>query len=116
MLHRRDLEAELWVKSRELKLTQDQLTVEREKTSLLTLRVEILKEDLAKLLKHTQELASQPVPTRSKTPLYMSESEEDIRFMKETQQISMAEAEELLRALEFDNEIVLDYDEDQSTI
>lgn len=65
---------------------------------------------------HIQELASRPVPTRSNTPLYMSESEEDIRFMKETEQISLLEAEQLLRELEFDNETILIDDEDLSLI
>jgi len=56
---------------------------------------------------HIQELASQPVPSRSSTPLYMSESEEDIRFLKDTQQISISEAEDMLRQLQFDNETII---------
>lgn len=83
------------------------LEIERAKTELLALRVEVLKEDLERLKVHTQELASQPVPTRSSTPLFMSESEEDIRFMKDTEQISILEAEDLLRQLQFDNETIL---------
>jgi hypothetical protein len=37
----------------------------------------------------------------------MSESEEDIRFMRDTEQISIAEAEDMLRQLQFDNQTIL---------
>lgn len=63
-----------------------------------------------------QQLSSRPVPERSSTPLYMSESEEDIRFMKETDIIGITEAEQLLRELQFDNETILVDDGDLSLI
>lgn len=92
------------------------LEIERAKTELLELRIDVLKEDIDRLKAHTQELAARPIPERSTTPLYMSESEEDIRFMKETQQISIAEAEDMLRQLQFDNETILIDDGDLSLI
>lgn len=42
-------------------------------------------------------------PTFRSQPLYMSEDEEDIKFLRDTEQISVAEAEDMLRQLEFDN-------------
>lgn len=107
MFRKRDLEAQLWVMSRTLKLTQDLLALERQKNSLALARIEAQREDIRRLLERIQELASQSPPTRSKTPLYMSESEEDIRFMRDTEQISIAEAEDMLRQLQFDNQTIL---------
>ena len=79
----------------------------RAKIELLEARILAYQEDVQRLKALSQELASQPVPTRSNTPLFMSESEEDIRFMKDTEQISILEAEDLLRQLQFDNETIL---------
>ena len=99
--------ARLWTLQRELELSQNLLTLQREKLALAEARIAAQKDDLKRLLERTAELASRPVPSRSSTPLYMSESEEDIRFMKATEQISIAEAEDMLRQLQFDNETIL---------
>jgi len=48
-------------------------------------------------------------PKPSPTPLYISETEEDIAYARQAQQISMAEAEDMLRELQFEQtEILLD--------
>lgn len=103
MFRRRDVEAELWVKARQLELTQELLTIEKAKLALSEAKVEALREDLQRVLQHNRELANAPVPQRSEVPLYMSESEEDIRFMRDNQLIGIDEAEDMLRELEFDN-------------
>lgn len=116
MWRKRDLESELWVSQRTLLLTQEKLTIAQERLKLEETRNLALRDDLARLMTYTQELASRPAPTRSSTPLYMSESEEDVRYMKETQQISIEEAEQLLRELEFENDTILVDNEDLSLI
>ena len=83
------------------------LELEQAKSELLEARIVALKEDLERVLSHNRQLAQRPIPQRSDTPLYMSESEEDVRFMKDTEQITILEAEQLLRELEFDNETIL---------
>lgn len=78
---------------------------------LLNARILAQKEDIERLLKHNRELANRPIPERSEVPLYISEDEEDIRFMRDTQMISIAEAEDMLRELDFENESIIVYDE-----
>lgn len=83
---------------------------------LLKARLEAQRDDIHRLLKTIEELQSRPVPERSKTPLYMSEDEEDIQFMRDTQMISVLEAQDMLRELEFDNESIVVYDDAETSI
>lgn len=46
----------------------------------------------------------------------MGEDEEDIRYMKDTSVISLAEAEDMLRQLEFDNQTILVDDGDLTEV
>jgi len=80
-------------------------------------RIEAQKDDIARLIQHNTELANTPIPERSKEPLYMSETEEDVRFMKEAGVLSIAEAEDMLRELDFENEqIYIDDGSDEGLI
>ena len=92
-----------WVLERELLLTQELLTLAQAKLSIAETRILAQKEDLDRVLAHNRALVNQPVPQRSDTPLYMSETEEDIRFMRDNQLIGIDEAEDMLRELDFDN-------------
>lgn len=92
---------------RELRVEKLRGAALKAENQFLRVSKQALQEDLDRVLTHNRELASQPVPTRSNTPLFMSESEEDIRHMRDTEMISLSEAEEMLRSLQFDNETIL---------
>jgi hypothetical protein len=74
---------------------------------LLEARIVAQKEDLDRVLEHNRVLASQPIPQRSPVPLFMSDDEEDIRYQQELGQLSIAEAEDMLRELDFENEHII---------
>lgn len=117
MFRKRDVEAELWVSKRLLGLTQDQVTSLTERLRLKQAQLDLkealilnLREDVERLLQHNRDLASAPVPQRSPTPLYVSDEEDDVDFLKEANLISAREAEDMLRMMEFEN-ATIDFDE-----
>lgn len=117
MFRKRDVEAELWVSRRQLALTQDkaeslrqQLELKKEQLRLKEALISNLREDVERLLQHNRDLASAPVPQRSPTPLYVSDEEDDVTFLKEANLISAREAEDMLRMMEFEN-ATIDFDE-----
>ena len=69
-----------------------------------------LREDVSRLLQHNRDLATAPVPQRSPEPLYLSDEEDDVEFLKEANLISAREAEDMLRMMEFEN-ATIDFDE-----
>lgn len=86
------------------RLFMERISMLQERLAWRETQIEILKEDIERL---KTLVANPPVP--SPHPLYVSEHEEDIAFARKAQAISIAEAEDMLRELDFENsEIVLD--------
>lgn len=83
------------------------------KIELLEARIVAQKEDIERLLDHNRQLANPPRYTRSSSPIHVSESEEDIQFAKDAGLLSMAEAEDMLRELDFENPSIY---EDESAL
>lgn len=73
------------------------------KIDLLEARIEAQKDDINRLIDHNRLLANPPQYERSITPIHVSEDQEDIKYAKDTGLISIAEAEDMLRELDFDN-------------
>lgn len=86
------------------RLFMERITMLQERLALRETQIEILREDIEKL-KYALAHPVKPSPE----PLYVSEHEEDIAFARQAQAISIAEAEDMLRELQFENsEILLD--------
>lgn len=101
------LKDRIWVLEREIELFSRLLVLKDAEIRLLQAKNEAQRFDITRLLDNVKELQSRPVPERSKVPLYESEDEEDIRYLRENSLISIAEAEDMLRQLEFDNQTIL---------
>ena len=72
--------------------------MERQKVDLLNLRIEALKEDVERL----KLIAFPPRPIPSATPLYKTEDEEDVEFMRDTGIVSRDDANRILETLQQD--------------
>lgn len=98
-----------------LRLMEIQWMNERERTALLKAEIDLLnariaaqKDDIERLLAHNMQLANPPKYARSMTPIHVSEEAEDIAFAKDTGLLSLAEAEDMLRELEFENPTIIE--------
>lgn len=68
-----------------------------QKIELLEARIVAQKEDIDRLLRHNIELANPPRYERSLEPIHMSEYEEDIQFLADTEQLDTLTARRLLQ-------------------
>lgn len=76
-----------------------------------------LKEDQIGVLREDVRRLTEPPLRPSTYPLYVGEHEEDIIHAREAQAISLAEAEDMLRELDFENtEIILDEPDSDLTL
>lgn len=85
-----------------VELLRERIEMLQERLRLRDTQIEILREDLEKL----KAIAANR-PTPSPVPLYMNETQEDILHAREAEQISLAEAEDILRELDFENSVVM---------
>jgi len=86
------------------RLFMERISMLQERLALRETQIEILREDIEKL----KALIANP-PQPSSLPLFVSETEEDIVHARNQQAISLAEAEDMLRELNFENpEVILD--------
>lgn len=74
------------------------------------------KEDISRLLSHNQQLANIPQPQRSITPIHVSEEEEDVQFLKDTELIDPVQAQAMLTALQFESMVVEPEEYDESEL
>jgi hypothetical protein len=88
-----------------IELMRERIELLQERLRLRDAQLEVAQFDIDRL----KEAISAPRPVPSAEPLFLSEHEEDIIHARNVQAISIAEAEDMLRELDFDSsEIVLD--------
>lgn len=85
-----------------VELLRERIAMLQERIRLRDTQIEILREDLDKL-----KVIASNRPTPSPVPLYLSETQEDVMHARDAEQISIAEAEDILRELDFENSVVV---------
>lgn len=96
----------LWLTERTLEVTQKDLSIAKAENRLLKAEIRLNQATMAAQradIRNLLELLNQPKPEPSRTPLHVSEAEEDVIFARDTKLLGIAEAEDMLRELQFEH-------------